>query len=40
LRCAHPERYGMNRFVPIIMGVLFALLAALAAWLFADLPLF
>jgi len=26
--------------VPIMLGVLFALLAALALWLFVDLPLF
>jgi len=26
--------------VPIMLGVLFALLLALAVWLFADLPLF
>jgi hypothetical protein len=30
----------MNRIVPIILGVLLALLLALAGWLFAGLPLF
>jgi len=30
----------MNRIVPIMLGVLFAVLLALAVWLFADLPLF
>jgi len=30
----------MKRVVPIMLGVLIVLLAALAAWLFADLPLF
>jgi len=29
----------MNRIVPIILGVLFAVLLALAVWVFADLPL-
>ena len=30
----------MSRIVPIMLGVLFAVLLALAVWLFADLPLF
>jgi hypothetical protein len=30
----------MKRVVPIMLGVLFAVLLAVAVWLFADLPLF
>jgi hypothetical protein len=30
----------MNRIVPIMLGVLFVVLLALAGWFFAGLPLF
>jgi protein-S-isoprenylcysteine O-methyltransferase Ste14 len=40
---AHRTASAMNTtdfLVPIMLGVLFALLLALALWLFVDLPLF
>jgi len=33
------KTHTMNRIVPIMLGVLFAVLLALALWLFAGLPL-
>jgi hypothetical protein len=32
--------HATNFMVPIMLGVLFALLLSLALWLFVDLPLF